>query len=170
MERRRQFEEAITPLLDGLYRAALALSGRDADAQDLVQEACLRAYRRFHTYARDENFKAWMYTILRNVWLDACRRRSLEAAVPVDAEPASKEPPVPVNLDEALPDDLRRAFHALSPAHQLLVLLVDLETFSYAEAASILAIPIGSVMSGLHNARKRMRSELAGPNPRPAPR
>ena len=160
-DRRRQFEEAIVPLLDGLHRAAMALTRRDADAQDLVQEACLRAYRSFHTYARDENFKAWLYVILRNAWLDLCRKRRVEAVMPLDVEPASAEPPAPADLDRALPDDLRRAYQSLSPAHQLLVTLVDIESFSYAEAAAVIGCPIGSVMSGLHNARKRLRAALA---------
>ncbi len=159
-ERRRQFEEAIPPLLDGLYRAAMALTRRDADAQDLVQEACLRAYRSFHTYTRDENFKAWIFVILRNAWLDQCRRRRAEAVVPLDVEPASAAPPVPLDLDRTLPDDLRRAYQALSPAHQLLLTLVDIESFTYEEAAAVIGCPIGTVMSGLHNARKRLRDAL----------
>jgi RNA polymerase sigma-70 factor (ECF subfamily) len=160
-DRRAQFERAALPLSGALYRAALALARNDADAQDLVQETYFRAYRSYHTYASDDNFKAWMMTILRNVWLDACRRRRQEASMPADAEPAAPDAGPAVDLNAALPDDLKRAFDALSPAHQLLVLMVDLQSMTYREAAAVLNCPIGSVMSGLHNARRKMREFLS---------
>jgi RNA polymerase sigma-70 factor (ECF subfamily) len=161
-DRRRRFEEAALPLADGLYRAALALARNDADAQDLVQETLLKAYRGFHTYAQDDNFKAWLFVILRNAWLDHCRRRRIEPAIPVDADPPASSPAEPFDPDRALPDDLRRAFASLSPAHQLLLVLCDIEGFTYRETAAVAGCPIGTVMSGLHNARKKMRAALTG--------
>ena len=161
-DRRRQFEESAQPLADGLYRAALALARNDADAQDLVQETLLKAYRGFHTYARDDNFKAWLFVILRHAWLDPCRKRKLEPALPVDADPPAAAPAEPLDLDRALPDDLRRAFASLKPAHQVLLILCDIEGFTYREAAAVIGCPIGTVMSGLHNARKKLRAGLTG--------
>lgn len=174
-DRRRRFEDAALPLADGLFRAARALAGSDADAEDLVQETYLHAWRGFSSYSRDDNFKAWMYVILRHAWLDRCRRRRVEPSLPLDAEPVAPAPATAIDLERLLPDELHRALESLPPTHRLMVLLCDVESFSYREIAGILGCPIGTVMSGLHNARRRMRQSLAsrpaattgGPAPRP---
>ncbi len=80
--------------------------------------------------------------------------------MPLDVDPVSPAPAAPAGADGLLPDALHRAFGALSPAHRLLVLLCDINSMSYQEAAAVLGCPLGSVMSGLHNARKRLRSML----------
>ena len=162
-DRRRQFEESAQPLLDGLYRAALALARNDADAQDLVQETLLKAYRGFHTYSRDDNFKAWLFVILRNAWLDHCRKRKLEPVLPVDVDPPAGAPAEPLDLERTLPDELRRAVASLKPAPQVLLILCDIEGFTYREAAAVVGCPIGTVMSGLHNARQKLRAGLGAP-------
>lgn len=157
---RADFARRVLPLERDLYFGALALAGNEADALDLVQDALLRAWRGFATYARDENLKAWLFTILRHAWTDRCRRRRLEPA-PLDPE---IEVPSPAAPDARYSDEILRALRALSPSHQLLVLLCDVESLSYKEIAAALDIPIGSVMSGLHNARRKLRDLLA---PRP---
>jgi RNA polymerase sigma-70 factor, ECF subfamily len=154
---RADFERRVLPLERDLYFGALALSGNEADALDLVQDELLRAWRGFATYARDENLKAWVFTILRHAWTDRCRRRRLE--------PAALDPdidvPSPTVLDGRLSDGLLRALRSLSPSHQLLLLLCDIEGMAYKEIAAVLGIPMGSVMSGLHNARKKLRDKLS---------
>lgn len=161
-ERRARFEELALPLAGALHHAALALTGRDAEARDIVQEAYLRAWRSFHTYVRDDNFKAWIFLILRHAWIDSCRKRNLDPVLDPPVEPAAPGPPAPVDLDAVADDDLRRAFSSLASTHRLLVLLCDLQSMSYREAAMILGIPIGSVMSGLHHARRHLRRALGG--------
>lgn len=150
------FERRVLPLERDLYFGALALTGREADALDLVQDTLLRAWRGFASYARDENLKAWLFTILRHAWTDRCRRRRLEPAT-LDPEMDVPQRPPP---DVALSDELLRALQTLSPSHQMLVLLCDIEGLPYKEIAGVMGIPIGSVMSGLHNARKKLREKL----------
>lgn len=153
---RADFERRVLPLERDLYFGALALAGNEPDALDLLQDALLRAWRGFATYARDENLKAWLFTILRNAWADRCRRRRLE--------PASLDPeidvPSPAASDGQFSDEVVRALRGLSTSHQLLVLLCDVEGLPYKDIAAVMGIPIGSVMSGLHNARRRLREKL----------
>jgi RNA polymerase sigma-70 factor (ECF subfamily) len=167
---RSRFETKALPLQRDLYFAAMTLAKNESDALDLVQETYLRAFRSFATYRDDQNFRGWMLTILRNAWLDHCRRRTLAPAlVPpeADALPAPAMAPAG-SLEEALPDDILRALKSLTPAHQLILLLVDIERLSYQETADVLGVPIGSVMSGLHNARVRLRDAVAAAKP-PSP-
>lgn len=156
MDPRRDFERLALPLQNGLYAAARAFCGQDADAQDLLQETWLRAWRAFATFDRS-NPKAWLFTILRNAHLDRCRRRRLE---PVSLDPERPSPAAPPAPSPALPDHLHAALRRLSPTHQLLLLLSDVEGLRYREIADVLGCPIGSVMSGLHHARARLRAEL----------
>ncbi|HEX7896206.1 MAG TPA: RNA polymerase sigma factor [Planctomycetota bacterium] len=153
---RAEFERRVLPLERDLYFGARALTGREAEALDLTQDTLLRAWRGFATYARDENLKAWLFTILRHAWTDRCRRQKIEPAA-LDPE---IEVPSPPATDDSLPDELLRALRSLSPAHQMLVLLRDIEGLSYKEVAAAMDIPMGSVMSGLHNARKKLREAL----------
>jgi RNA polymerase sigma-70 factor (ECF subfamily) len=157
---RAEFERLVLPLQDDLFYAALALERREADALDLVQETLLKAFRRASSFDRGENLKAWLFTILRNAHVDRCRARR---EPPVDLEDATAatapDPSSPV-LEHVLPDELLKGLRELSPAHQTLLLLCDVEGLSYKEIADVLGCPLGSVMSGLHNARTRLRSKL----------
>ncbi len=157
---RADFERLVLPLQDDLFHAALAMTRREADALDLVQDALLKAWRSAASFNRGDNLKAWLFTILRNAYLDRCRARRLEPVALEDAgDPPAPATPLPA-FEEALPDELLRALRELSPAHQLLLQLCDLEGLSYKEIADVLGCPIGSVMSGLHNARTRLREKL----------
>ncbi len=163
---RAEFERRVLPLEKDLYALALAMAGQEADALDLVQDALLRAFRFFDSFVRGDNLKAWLFTILRHAFLDRCRRRRLEpAALDPGAEPPFPAPTSPLPaLEDAQPDDLLRALRTLSPAHQTVLLLCDVEGLRYREIADALGCPIGSVMSGLHNARSRLREALAKQN------
>jgi RNA polymerase sigma-70 factor (ECF subfamily) len=155
---RAEFERRVLPLERDLYFGALALAGNPADALDLVQDALLRAWRGFAGYTRDDSLKAWLFTILRHAWTDRCRRRRLEpVSLDPEVEVASREPPP----DEELSDDVLRALRRLSPSHQMLLLLCDIEGLAYKEIAAAMGIPIGSVMSGLHHARRKLREGLS---------
>jgi RNA polymerase sigma-70 factor (ECF subfamily) len=155
-----RFERLVLPLQPGLRFAARALAGSEADADDLLQDALLKAWRSFHTFNRGDNLKAWLYTILRHAWLDRCRRRRLE---PKALDPDVDLVAAPAPAETALSGDLLAALRSLSPFHQTLLLLCDVEGLRYREIADALGVPIGSVMSGLHNARSRLRENLGPP-------
>lgn len=169
MSLREEFERRALPLQNDLYFAALALARAEADALDLLQEAWLKAWRAFAAFQPSGGgFKAWMFTILRHAYLDRCRAKKLEPLSFEAAEDLVEGPgAADLPLEEILPDDLLRALRSLPPRHQLLVLLCDIEGLTYREIADVLGCPMGSVMSGLFNARARLRKELAGLRPRP---
>lgn len=160
--RRIRFERLTLPMERDLYFAALALTGQESDALDLVQEAYLRAYRAFDTYRTDENIKGWIFTILRNAYVDFCRKKKRQSTLlDLAAQAAPEAPPAELlSLEDTLPEDILRVLNGLSPAHRVLVQLADLQRLTYKEISEILGCPIGSVMSGLHHARNRLRSEL----------
>jgi RNA polymerase sigma-70 factor (ECF subfamily) len=155
-----RFERLVLPLRSGLHFAARALTGNDADADDLLQDTLLKAWRSFDTFNRGDNLKAWLYTILRHAWLDRCRHRKLE---PKALDPDADLVAAPAPAETALSGDLLAALRRLSPFHQTLLLLCDIEGLRYREIADALGIPIGTVMSGLHNARNRLREQLEAP-------
>ncbi len=157
-----RFERLTLPVANDLYFAAAALAGQDADARDLVQETYLRAYRAFDTYRTDDNIRGWLFTILRNAYIDLCRKRRTQSVLETLAMPAAPvDPAAAAPLDDVLPDDLLRALRSLPPAHQVLILLADIERLAYREIADALGCPIGTVMSGLHHARSRLREAVA---------
>ncbi len=159
---RERFERLVLPLQRDLAFAARAFARQEADAADLVQETLLKAWRSFESFNRGDHLKAWLFTILRNTWLDRCRSRKQEPAglIP-EAEQALPAPPgKPRALPEAFSGDLLEALNALSRFHRLLLLLADVEDLRYREIAEVLGVPIGSVMSGLHHARGNLKREL----------
>jgi RNA polymerase sigma-70 factor (ECF subfamily) len=157
---RAEFERRVLPLEKDLYALALAMAGQEADALDLVQETLLRAFRSFDTFDRGDHLKAWLFTILRHAFLDRVRRRQIEPVSFDEQEPRDPAPLPAAPLEDALPDELLRALRSLSPGHQTLLLLCDIEGLRYREIADVLGCPIGSVMSGLHHARARLREAL----------
>ncbi len=152
-----KFERLSLPLKSELYRGARALAGNDADALDLTQETYLRAWRAFPEYREDHRFRAWLFTILRHAHVDLCRRRKTQ---PATVDPGGLPEPAAPAPAGAIPEDLQSALARLRPAHHLLLLLRDVQGFTYAEIAEILDWPPGTVMSGLHNARRELRRQL----------
>src|SRR6266850_3007564 len=144
-EERFRFERISLPLKNELYRGARALAGNDADALDLVQETYLRAWRAFGTYREDQRFRPWLFTILRHAHVDLCRRRKLQ---PATVDPGDLPDPAAPPITGPIPEDLRAALDRLRPAHHLLLLLREVQGFSYLEIAEIMDWPVGSVMSG----------------------
>jgi RNA polymerase sigma-70 factor (ECF subfamily) len=156
-EVRLQFERLSLPLKDEVYRAARALAGNESDALDLVQEAYLHAWRSFPTYREDQRFRAWLLAILRHAHVDSCRRRRVRPATSVE----NAEPEARAETGD-LSEEMQTALERLKPAHHWLLLLRDVQGFTYAEIAGILDWPEGSVMSGLHHARAALRRRLKG--------
>lgn len=156
---RSRFERLAIPLQEDLYRSARALTGSDADALDLVQETYLRALRAFAGYRDQQQAKAWLFTILRHVHIDIRRRKRLEPVSfdPAEAPETAAPEPLPKDL---LPEHTAAALSRLKPAHHLILLLREVQGFTYKEIAEILGIPMGTVMSSLHAARGELRREL----------
>lgn len=158
------FERLALPLVDEIYHAALSLSKDEHDARDLAQEAFLHALRHYGQFRPGTNFRAWIFTILKNAHLDSCRRRGVRpvtAEFEEDALPATD--PIPLPLPDHFSDRMTAALHSLPPRHRVLLFLCDVEGFSYREIAEILGCPIGTVMSSLFHARRRLRERLSAP-------
>ncbi|MBX6341809.1 MAG: sigma-70 family RNA polymerase sigma factor [Thermomicrobiaceae bacterium] len=166
--------EALTHI-DALYRTALRMSGNQADAEDLVQETYLRAFRSLHQFRPGTNLRAWLFKILTNAFINDYRkraRRPMSASLD-DVEDAylyshlidsGIQPNSPLPEEEVLrsitDESVTRALEQLPEEFRSVVLLADVEEFSYREIADILGIPIGTVMSRLHRARRRLRRLL----------
>jgi RNA polymerase sigma-70 factor, ECF subfamily len=169
------FAELAMPYMPALYGAALRMTRNPTDAEDLVQETYLRAYRGFAGFREGTNLKAWLYKILTNTYINIYR--------------AKKRRPDQVDLDEmpefslyrqlggleavearatpetevlaSIPDDeVKAALESLPEQFRMAVILCDIEQFSYKEIADILDIPIGTVMSRIHRGRKLLQKRL----------
>jgi len=154
------FETEAMPHLKRLYAAAYRMTGNPADAEDLVQETLLRAYRAFDRYTPGTNAKAWLYTILQRVRTDALRKRGRS---PATVELEDDGPPVRGGQDDATAMyDLEGALRAVPESFRTAVVLRDLEDLSYAEIALVLEVPLGTVMSRIHRGRALIRATLSG--------
>jgi len=170
-ERQRQFEKEVLVHLDALYRTAHRLTGHREEAEELVQETFLRAYRAFDRYELGTNARAWAFRILRNTFLNQVERRKREAGtVPLDdVEPVlgAEDPDLGLAaeryedlLGRVLEDDVKDALVALPEAYRTVVVLSDMEGLAYKEIAEIVEIPIGTVMSRLFRGRRALRRDL----------
>jgi RNA polymerase sigma-70 factor (ECF subfamily) len=167
-----RFERDVVPLLSGLYSAALRMTRNPSDAEDLVQETYLRAYRGFSSFEEGTNLKAWMYRILTNTYINTYRKKQREPQMVSgdDLEEwylydklgeAAVEPSAEATVIESLPEEeVKAALDSLPEGFRMAVWLVDVEGFSYKEAADILEVPIGTVMSRLHRGRKALEKAL----------
>ncbi|WP_344265060.1 RNA polymerase sigma factor [Streptomyces sodiiphilus] len=166
--RRRAFARFVLPEVEVLLRVARTLTTQPADAEDLVQDTLLRAYRAVDRFD-GRHPRAWLLTIMRRAEINRHRRRrphllddpddDLERLAAVPAGRAGS--PEETVVDETFDEVLETAFRALPVKHQQVVRLVDIDGLSYGEAARLLDVPEGTVMSRLHRARKRIRGRLA---------
>jgi RNA polymerase sigma-70 factor (ECF subfamily) len=170
---RERFEREAMPLMPNLYSAALRLTRNPTDAEDLVQDTFLRAYRGFASFQEGTNLRAWLYRILTNSFINTYRKKQRQPVTvegPDDIDEwylfdrlgsqnveSSAESEV---LDKIPDEDVQRALEALPEGFRMAVLLADVEGFSYKEIAEILAIPIGTVMSRLHRGRRALEKGL----------
>lgn len=164
----RLFEETVLPHLDAAFNYARWLTRNDSEAEDVVQDACLKAMR-FFSSLRDDNARAWLLTIVRNSWYSrASRRREFTESTTGDHEGSER-------ADDALdPEErllqqytvarVRAALDQLSVDFREVVVLRELEGLSYKEIATIVRVPIGTVMSRLSRARERLMTLLMPSN------
>ncbi len=170
-EKGRLFEETALPCLDALYGFGLLLTGRPDEAEDLVQETFLRAFRFFHQYEHGTNCKAWLFTIMKHTFLNQSTQRArlvLCRDVDPDEEGESQSfwrdaigrSSASSLRDEVFAKDIEKALALLPETFRLVVVLKDMEGFSYGEIARLLDCPIGTVMSRLSRARDLLRRFL----------
>jgi len=168
------FEAEALAYLDSLYRTALRLTRVPADAEDLVQETYLKAFRAAGRFEPGTNLRAWLFTILHNSARNRARDRARDA-VTIDSETVERatdalagftfglgsgETPETLLLRETLTPDLQAAIDALPDAFRQVIWLRDVEEFSYAEIADLLSIPIGTVMSRISRGRRLLFDRL----------
>ena len=168
------FETEALSFLDALYRTALRMTRSEAEAEDLVQETYIRAFRFRHQFTPGTNLKAWLFRILTNTFINQYRRKAarpettelddVEESILYrhmrDVSPGSASPdPEAELIDNTLSSEVKDALEAL-PEKFRTTLLLDVEGFSYKEIAEVLDIPIGTVMSRLHRGRKFLQKRL----------
>ena len=159
------FELLAMPLFDRLYSFANWLTQNRDEAEDLVQETYAKALKGFSSFQPGTNFKAWMFRILRNTFLNS--RTGLKAAtVPLDpaedesALPVENQTPETILIDRASREIVQAAIEELPVAYREVLLLCEMEEMSYQEIAATVAIPIGTVMSRLSRARRLLRQTV----------
>ena len=164
------FSSAALEHLDALYGFAMALTRDKTEAEDLVQETYLRAVRAFGRLMPDSNLKSWLFAIMRNAWLNQLRHtRGGPRFVELDAEEDGRaqwldqvaNDPHMVYIRKLEREEVRAAIESLPRPHREIVVLRDIEGFSYQQIASILGCPAGTVMSRLGRAREKLRRLLA---------
>jgi RNA polymerase sigma-70 factor (ECF subfamily) len=169
------FERDALPLAPQLYGAAVRMTRNPANAEDLVQETFLKAYRAYGTFEEGTNLKAWLYRILTNTFINNYRRDTrrpqetdlgeledlyLFRRLARETSATSSTSAEDQLLEGLVEEDIKQAIESLPENFRMVVLLADLEGFSYKEIADILDIPIGTVMSRLHRGRKALQVAL----------
>jgi RNA polymerase sigma-70 factor, ECF subfamily len=160
------FEQLVEKHYRQAYNIAYRISGSATDAEDLTQEALIRAYQSFERYQPELPFANWLYRIIANLHVDELRRRGRARIESIDACPAlvdlpdhSSDPADRV-LSQELEEHLQMALDALSPEFRTAVVLCDIEGLSYEEIAEIMRCSLGTVRSRVHRGRKQMRKLL----------
>lgn len=167
------FQQEFFPHMDAMYNFALKLTNDEDEAQDLVQDTCMKAYRFIHSFEPGTYAKAWLFRILKNNFINDYRKKSrgpskvefewVEQSITGDddSEPAYQADLQAETVNEMLGDEITAAIQALPVDFRMIIILCDLEEFSYEEMARILNIPIGTVRSRLHRARALLKESLA---------
>lgn len=174
-QREARFERDALQYLDALYAGAMRFTSNPAEAEDLVQETMMKAFKAFAQFQDGTNLKAWLFRIMQNTFISDYRKKRREPLLTSTDEmeewqmsrlessartalPSAEE----IVLDKLPDGDVLNALKALPEEFRTAVYLADVEGFSYAEIAEIMNTPTGTVMSRIHRGRKRLRESLAG--------
>ena len=175
MAEQHLFAEKATPYMDQLYSHALRLTKNPADAEDLVQETYLKGYKAFNSFKDGTNLRAWLFRILTNSFINAYRKKQrsfdeqevedIEALNTLSSADYSSNTHLGISAEDALferltDDEIQTAIDSLPGTYKDVVLLADVQGFSYKEIAEILDVPDGTVMSRLHRARAKLKDLL----------
>ncbi len=168
--KRENFEREAIPHLDLLYRYGLRLTGDPHQAEDLMQNTMLRAYRSWHQYQMGTNVRAWLMTILRNCFINEYRK-GRRTGVQIDVneieefavfDEVQETDPEGRLFDQLVDHEILRAIDALPDDFREALVLSDMESLSYAEIADVTGVPLGTVKSRLFRARHALRRTLSG--------
>jgi RNA polymerase sigma-70 factor (ECF subfamily) len=170
---RAAFEAQVSPWLDTLYASAVRLTRNDRNAEDLVQDTVMRAWRFFDKFEQGTNFRAWLFKILTNTFINSYRRTTREKSLQDESERQSVEAqffssdvtdraqnPEDYLLDRVMSEDVLKAIDGLPIDFRMVVILADVQEFTYREIADILDVPVGTVMSRLFRGRKQLQKTL----------
>ena len=167
----RVFEQEFVPLLDAVYAFSYRLTGDKTQAEDLAQETFMKAWRFIERYTAETNAKAWLFRILKNSFINDYRKKSKEPAkvdyqdveTTYNSEEAEAEHTVDLraeSVSDLIGDEVATALNSLPVDFRTVIILCDIEGFTYEEMAKILDIPIGTVRSRLHRARNLLKEKL----------
>lgn len=172
LEKHRVFDKEFMPHIDSMYNFAFRLTNDEDDANDLVQDTYLKAFRFINSFSQGTNAKAWLFRILKNSFINDFRKKSKEPAK-VDyqdvettynsEEDAETNQTVDLRVEsvqDLIGDEIANALNALPVDFRTVIILCDVEGFTYEEMAKILDIPIGTVRSRLHRARMLLKDKL----------
>ena len=176
--KKTRFEQEVLPHTHALYGMALKYTHNESEADDLVQDTMIKAYNSFDAYEDGSNCRAWLYRIMTNTFINKYRRKKRESnyverliAEQTNVSPLSAQSPdvflesteqiTPKTYFYGFSDELLRAFNSISSEFKSILILADLEDFSYKEISEKLHIPIGTVMSRLSRARQMLKKCLS---------
>ncbi|MCK6511067.1 sigma-70 family RNA polymerase sigma factor [Myxococcota bacterium] len=167
--KQNEFEALSMPYLDALYNAAVRLCRSESDAEDLVQETMLKAFRFFHRFEQGTHIKAWLFKIMTNTFINHYRKQQRDREVVEDWDWDQIAKPDPSSRDfeqrlfaHAISDQVMAALEEIPLDFRMVVMLADIEEFAYKEIAEIVDCPIGTVMSRLYRGRRMLRKLLHG--------
>lgn len=170
-KKQKDFDEEIIPHMDALYNFALRLTTDPNDAEDLVQDTIVKAYRFFSSYEKGTNAKAWMFRILKNSFINNYRKTSKKPSQvdydevssyyeSIRAERTDTSDLESLMYRELMDDDISNALQSLPEDFRTVVMLCDVEGYTYEEIANMLDVPIGTIRSRLHRGRNLLKTEL----------
>ncbi len=166
------FEAAAMPFVDSLYNTAYRMARNPQDAEDLVQETYLKAYKYYDKFQEGTNFKAWLFKILKNTFINRYRKlqqqpiqnafSEIEDAFESQVSEEVGRIPSPEEevLADVLDEHVQKALDELPDDYRMVILLADIEGFAYKEIAAILEIPVGTVMSRLYRGRRLLEAAM----------